>query len=100
MPLRYLNPSDRLRRRYTRNSPCQPKSTRRPPLREGRRLYPRAAGLSEVTERVLLGGVASLIASRLLAEKVDRLPGRGPEIAEFLLAPHLGPAEAREFVSS
>ena len=42
-------------------------------LRDGRRLYPRAAALPAPTERALVGGIASIISGHLLAEEPQLL---------------------------
>ncbi len=65
-------------------------------LRDGRRRYPRAAALPETTERVLIGGVASIICSCLLAEDPAALVALEPQLLELLLTPYLGEAEARQ----
>lgn len=63
-------------------------------LRQGRRLYPRAAAMPPETERALVGGVASIISDRLLSEEPRALIALEPQLAEFLLLPYLGRAEA------
>lgn len=64
-------------------------------LRDGRRLYPRAAELPAPTERALIGGIASIVSGHLLAEEPQVLSGIEPELAELVLLPYLGPHEAR-----
>ena len=64
-------------------------------LREGRRFHPRAALLPELTERLLVGGAASIVCSHLLAEDTAALQALGPELTMAFLAPYLGEAEAR-----
>jgi AcrR family transcriptional regulator len=66
-------------------------------LREGRRFYPRAAEMPPATERALVGGVASIISARLLSEEPQALIDLEPQLAEFLLVPYLGRAEASRF---
>ena len=66
-------------------------------LREGRRFYPRAAQMPPVTERALIGGVASIVSDRLLSEEPRALIDLEPQLAEFLLVPYLGRAEAGRF---
>lgn len=66
-------------------------------LREGRRLYPEAAGMPASTERALIGGIASIVCDRLLAEEHQALARLEPQFAEFLLVPYLGRAEASRF---
>lgn len=64
-------------------------------LLRGRVVYPRAALLPSATERLLVGGMASIICERLLAEEPLALAELEPQLAEILLMPYLGAAEAR-----
>lgn len=64
-------------------------------LAEGRRHHPAATELPALTERLLVGGVASIAFSRLLAEEAIALPDLEPELAELLLMPYLGGVAAR-----
>lgn|GEM_PF-860414 len=64
-------------------------------LAEGRRRYPRSGGLPEPAERMLIGGVASIAASTLLAEEPAVLVTLRPQLTEMLLLPYLGAEEAR-----
>ena len=64
-------------------------------LREGRRLYPRAAGLNHYGEQILVAGAVSLVGNRLLAARADMLPALEPELVELVLAPYLGAERAR-----
>lgn len=67
-------------------------------LSEGRRFYPRAAEMPPATERALVGGIASIVSDRLLSEEPRALVDLEPQLAEFLLLPYLGRAEASRFV--
>jgi hypothetical protein len=49
------------------------------------------------TERALIGGVASIVADRLLSEEPRSLVDLEPQLAEFLLLPYLGRTEASRF---
>lgn len=69
-------------------------------LREGRRFYPRAAEMPATTERALVGGVASIVADRLLSEEPKALIDLEPQLVEFLLLPYLGRAEASKFTQN
>lgn len=69
-------------------------------LREGRRLYPRAAEMPPETERALVGGIASIVSDRLLSEEPQTLVDLEPQLAEFLLVPYLGRAEASRFAQA
>lgn len=53
----------------------------------------------EATDEAIVGGIASLLARRVLAGETERLPEFLPEIAEFALTPYLGAAEARRIIS-
>jgi AcrR family transcriptional regulator len=64
-------------------------------LSEGRRFYPQASTLPSITERVLVGGIASIVRGRLLAEEPRSLAALEPELVELVLIPYLGLAEAR-----
>jgi AcrR family transcriptional regulator len=59
-------------------------------LREGRRFYPNAAAMPSSAERALIGGVASIISQRLLAEEPQALTELEPQLTEFLLLPYVG----------
>lgn len=64
-------------------------------MRGGREGFPVAAALPEPTERVLVGGVASLLRQRLLREEPTVTPPLELELTELLLIPYVGPGEAR-----
>ncbi len=64
-------------------------------LRNGRELCQEAAVLPELTERALIGAASSVIASRLLAGRVDELPALEPELIQLMLMPYVGTEEAR-----
>lgn len=66
-------------------------------LREGRRFYPQAAEMPASTERALIGGIASIVCDRLLAEEHQTLTSLEPQFAELLLVPYLGRAGASRF---
>jgi len=70
-----------------------------PLLREG---APAPAGGEPpplATDEAVVGGIASLLARRVLAGETERLPEFLPEIAEFALTPYIGAAEARRIIS-
>jgi AcrR family transcriptional regulator len=64
-------------------------------LREGRRLYPRAASLPPATERTLVGGVVSIVCGHLLAEDPAAIPTLESQLVELLLIPYIGEGEAK-----
>ncbi len=51
------------------------------------------------TDEAIVGGIASLLARRVLAGETEKLGEFLPEIAEFALVPYLGAAEARRIIS-
>ncbi len=71
-----------------------------PYLREG---APAPAGGErppEATDEAVVGGIASLLARRVLAGEAAAVPALLPEIAEFALTPYLGTAEARRVIQA
>lgn len=64
-------------------------------LRAGRQYHPGAAELPELTEPVLIGGVASLIGALLLSEEHAALLDLEAGLVEVLLTPYLGQEGAR-----
>jgi len=54
----------------------------------------------EATDEAVVGGIASLLARRVLAGEVKKMRGLLPDIAEFALTPYLGTAEARRIISA
>jgi AcrR family transcriptional regulator len=63
------------------------------PAPEGGELPPQA------TDEAIVGGIASLLARRVLAGETAQFGEFLPEIAEFALTPYLGAAEARRIIS-
>ena len=51
------------------------------------------------TDEAVVGGIASLLARRVLAGEAEKLGEFLPEIAEFALTPYLGATEARRIIS-
>lgn len=68
-------------------------------LRDGRRTYPVAASLPAATERVLVGGIASIVSGHLLMEDPQAIPSLETELVELVLTPYLGETEARRVAS-
>ncbi|HVS99799.1 MAG TPA: hypothetical protein VHE08_04715 [Solirubrobacterales bacterium] len=66
----------------------------------GRRHYPQAVSLPDLTERTLVGGVASIITEGLLAEDTPTLRGLAPQLLELILTPYLGPELAHSASAS
>jgi AcrR family transcriptional regulator len=69
-------------------------------LREGRRHYPAAASLPDVTEQVVIAGVAAIVSGHLLLEDPLAIPTEEAQLVELLLMPYVGAAEARRFASA
>jgi AcrR family transcriptional regulator len=69
-----------------------------PLLREGAPAPPGGTPPPDTTDEAVVGGVASLLARRVLAGETEELPRFLPEIAEFALTPYLGTAEARRII--
>jgi hypothetical protein len=53
--------------------------------------------LPAITERALVGGLATVVAHRLDAGRAGELPALAPQAVEFVLTPYLGAEEARRF---
>jgi AcrR family transcriptional regulator len=54
----------------------------------------------EATDEAVVGGIASLLARRVLAGETKKMHGLLPDIAEFALTPYLGTAEARRIIAA
>jgi len=65
-----------------------------PPLRLGRGERPRGRELPESTEDSALGAIVSLASRKVAAGEAAALEDLLPDVAEFILAPYLGPDEA------
>jgi AcrR family transcriptional regulator len=70
-----------------------------PYLRDGAPAPAGAEPPPEATDEAVVGGIASLLARRVLAGEITTLGELLPEIAEFALTPYLGAAEARRIIS-
>jgi AcrR family transcriptional regulator len=70
-----------------------------PNLRDGAPAPAGGEAPPEATDEAIVGGIASLLARRVLAGETERLTEFLPEIAEFALTPYLGAAEARRIIS-
>lgn len=64
-------------------------------LRPGRDERPEGELLPEITEKLMVGGLASLIAQRLDFGRQAELPALAPEAIQFVLTPYVGTEEAR-----
>jgi AcrR family transcriptional regulator len=68
-------------------------------LRQGREHYPAASSLPDATERLLVGGVASIVSTHLLVENPQAIPVLEDQLVELVLIPYLGAAEARRVIT-
>lgn len=71
-----------------------------PYLREGSPSPANGTRPPEASDEAVVGGIASLLSSRVLAGKTEQLPEFLPDVAEFALTPYLGAAEARRLISA
>lgn len=65
-----------------------------PLFREGRKLNPRGSELPPTVEDTLSGSIVWSAYQRLIVGEAERLPELLPELAELVLRPYLGQAEA------
>ncbi len=70
-----------------------------PYLRDGAPAPTGSSPPPQATDEAVVGGIASLLARRVLAGETKKLPALLPDIAEFALTPYLGTAEARRIIS-
>jgi AcrR family transcriptional regulator len=70
-----------------------------PALRDGAPQPAKGEAPPEASDEAIVGGIASLLARRVLAGETAQMPELLPEIAEFALTPRLGVAEARRIIS-
>lgn len=64
-------------------------------LRGGRHHFPAANSLPDVTERTIVGGIASIVSGHLLMEDPQAIPAMEPQLVELTLIPYLGEGEAK-----
>lgn len=71
-----------------------------PYLRDGAPAPTGGESPPEATDEAVVGGIASLLARRVLAGEAKKMRGLLSDIAEFALTPYLGTAEARRIISA
>ncbi len=71
-----------------------------PHLREGAPPAPDGSVVPRATDEAIVGGIASLLGRRVLADEAEQIAELLPEVLEFALTPYLGAAEARRIVSA
>jgi AcrR family transcriptional regulator len=69
-------------------------------LGEGRRQRPTGVRLPALTEKGLVGGIASIVAARLANGESERLPELKSQLAEVTLLPYIGATEAARVVAA
>jgi AcrR family transcriptional regulator len=57
-------------------------------------------GVPEAMDEAVVGGIASLLARRVLAGEVERIGELLPQVLEFALTPYLGTTEASRIISA
>ncbi|HEV7615410.1 MAG TPA: TetR/AcrR family transcriptional regulator [Solirubrobacterales bacterium] len=70
-----------------------------PYLREGAPKAPGGEPVPATTDEAVVGGIASLLGRRVLADEAKQLEALLPDVLEFALTPYLGVAEARRIIS-
>jgi AcrR family transcriptional regulator len=71
-----------------------------PHLRRGAPLAPDGEQVPTATDEAVIGGIASLLARRVLAGEAEQIEKLLPEVLEFALTPYLGVSEARRIISA
>ncbi len=71
-----------------------------PALREGAPPALDGNAVPEAMDEAVVGGVASLLARRVLNEEGEQLDALLPEVLEFALSPYLGAVETRRIISA
>src|SRR6476661_1941378 len=71
-----------------------------PYLRDGAPSTPDGEAVPAATDEAVVGGIASLLGRRVLADEAERLEELLPDVLEFALSPYIGASEARRIVSA
>jgi AcrR family transcriptional regulator len=71
-----------------------------PQLRRGTPEAPWGEEVPEAMDEAVVGGIASLLARRVLADEAEQIDDLLPEVLEFALTPYLGASEARRIISA
>src|SRR6476661_5419008 len=71
-----------------------------PYLRDGAPPAPDGSPVPAATDEAVVGGIASLLGRRVLADEAERLEELLPDVLEFALSPYIGASEARRIVSA
>ena len=69
-------------------------------LREGAPKAPDGVEVPDAIDEAVVGGIASLLGRRVLADEAGEVEQLLPEVVEFALTPYLGTAEARRIISA
>lgn len=71
-----------------------------PALRNGAPRVLEGSAVPEAMDEAVVGGIASLLARRVLTGQAEQLDLLLPEVLEFAFTPYLGAAEARRIISA
>jgi AcrR family transcriptional regulator len=71
-----------------------------PRLRRGTPEAPQGEQVPDAMDEAVVGGIASLLARRVLAGEAERIDDLLPQVLEFALTPYLGATEARRIISA
>lgn len=71
-----------------------------PLLRQGAPAAPGGGEVPPATDEAVVGGIASLLSRRVIADEAPNLVALVPDVLEFALTPHLGTEEARRIISA
>jgi hypothetical protein len=69
-------------------------------LLPGRAVRPGGDDLPEITEKAMVGGLATLIAQFVDTGRAGELPALAPEAIQFVLTPYVGTGEARRVAAT
>lgn len=71
-----------------------------PLFRQGAPAAPGGGEVPPATDEAVVGGIASLLSRRVIADEAPNLVGLVPDVLEFALTPHLGTEGARRIISA
>jgi AcrR family transcriptional regulator len=71
-----------------------------PLLRQGAPAAPGGGEVPPATDEAVVGGIASLLSRRVIADEAPNLVALVPDVLEFALTPHLGTEAARRIISA
>jgi AcrR family transcriptional regulator len=71
-----------------------------PLLRQGAPAPPGGGEVPPATDEAVVGGIASLLSRRVIADEATNLVALVPDVLQFALTPHLGTEAARRIISA